>query len=186
MVHTENTWLAILSFFAISKIRSPAWEYDTNLPTDRPTERPTDREKGRKKWWPFIHSFIQNSFAAQTMWCTWQWHRQCIFCSKNILNWNARNYIAINRQQKDPCKMTSTQRASERAREAHTLLRNVMNMNVMIFSMLAPLKQLQTLWRQIAIRQNQTEPYMNIEQSTANSNNTEPAERTNDWMNGIK
>lgn len=34
-------------------------------------------------------------------------------------------------------------------------------MNVMIFSMLAPLKQLQTLWRQIAIRQNKTELYMN-------------------------
>lgn len=45
--------------------------------------------------------------------------------------------------------------------KAHTLLRNVMNMNVMIFSMLAPLKQLQTLWRQIANQQNQTEPYMN-------------------------
>lgn len=43
-----------------------------------------------------------------------------------------------------------------------------MNMNVMIFSMLAPLKQLQTLWRQIAIRQNKTEPYMN------GANRTEP------------
>lgn len=35
------------------------------------------------------------------------------------------------------------------------------DVNVMIFSMLAPLKQLQTLWRQIANQQNQTEPYMN-------------------------
>lgn len=105
----------------------------------------------------------------------------CSFCTQNILSTRYTQLLMIKikrrkkkQQQATSCKMSMSKRKSNRINinsrnrakwkrelreeKKDTSLRNVMNTNVMIFSMLAPLKQLQTLWRQFAtsIKQNKT------------------------------